>query len=366
MVVTVDRSVGRLVTLLEDLGELDNTLIVFTSDNGASAEGGAEGTRSYYRMFPHTLAEFGWQGDTPLDESLIGGRDSAAHYPRGWAQASNTPFRYYKGQTFAGGVRVPFIASWPGAPQGMAGVREQYSYVTDVVPTILDLVGIEHPGSRPNAALTAPDGVSVAEAWARRSRLRPHAAVFGDLRPPRAVLRRMEAAVPLRQKGSGGRARVAALRHAQRPHRAARPVRRASPAGPGACRTLGPGRLAQLGVPAHRGHRPRSQGAAGAPALRRVPRGARADPPRHAGDGEVPIPGADPVPRFPRGRSPGRLACLGRGRDPLPRRRPRRVRAVRRGRGPVVRIQLLRRTAPGPGGGVDGRSRITEPGSRGR
>ena len=97
MVVTIDRSVGRLMTVLEDLGELDNTLIVFTSDNGASAEGGAEGTRSYYRMFPHTLAEFGWQGDTPIDEKLIGGPDSAAHYPRGWAQTSNTPFRYYKG-----------------------------------------------------------------------------------------------------------------------------------------------------------------------------------------------------------------------------------------------------------------------------
>lgn len=181
MVVTIDRSVGRLLTVLEDLGELENTLIVFTSDNGASAEGGAGGTRSYYRMFPHSLAEFGWQGDTPLDEDLIGGRDSAAHYPRGWAQASNTPFRYYKGQTFAGGVRVPFIASWPGAPKKMDGVRDQYSYVTDVVPTILDLIGVGHPHASTGSGPTAPDGVSVAEVWTGRDAESPHTLQYSEV-----------------------------------------------------------------------------------------------------------------------------------------------------------------------------------------
>lgn len=181
MVVTIDRSVGRLMKVLEDLGELDNTLIVFTSDNGASAEGGAEGTRSYYRMFPHTLAEFEWQGDTPIDEKLIGGPDSAAHYPRGWAQASNTPFRYYKGQTFAGGVRVPFLASWPDASKKMLGVREQYSYVTDLVPTILDLVGIEHPGTSMNAELLAPDGNAVSCVWTDPNAESPHQFQYSEI-----------------------------------------------------------------------------------------------------------------------------------------------------------------------------------------
>lgn len=165
MVVTIDRSVGRLMDTLEELGELENTVIIVTSDNGASAEGGEHGTRSYYRMFPNSLAELGWEGDTGLDVDLIGTRDCAAHYPRGWAQTSNTPFRYYKGQTFAGGVRVPFIASWPGAPEKMQGTRHQFSYVSDVAPTILDLLGIEHPGLQEQADVAEPDGVSAAAIW---------------------------------------------------------------------------------------------------------------------------------------------------------------------------------------------------------
>ncbi|GEE03779.1 arylsulfatase [Gordonia spumicola] len=166
LVDSVDQSVGRVLDLLDDLGELDDTIVVFTSDNGGTAEGGAEGTRSYFSRFVHGPVPPDWEPDVPHDEELIGSAEIGVHYPRGWGQASNTPFRFYKGQTFAGGVRVPFVLSWPG---GLArsgdddGVRRQFAYVTDLAPTLLDLAGVPTPGTRHGLAAAQRDGVSVVD-----------------------------------------------------------------------------------------------------------------------------------------------------------------------------------------------------------
>lgn len=121
MVHNVDDSIGRLVETVEALGELDNTIFVFTSDNGGTGEGGPEGTRSYFSRFLRIPGlPNDWEADVAIDPDLIGGPRTMVHYPRGWGMASNTPFRFYKGQTFAGGVRVPFVISWPAgiSPSG--------------------------------------------------------------------------------------------------------------------------------------------------------------------------------------------------------------------------------------------------------
>lgn len=147
MVDSIDQSVGRIVDTLDELGELDNTIIVFTSDNGGTAEGGSDGTRSYFAQFAH-IQDPDWVGDVPHDESLIGGPELGVHYPRGWGQTSNTPFRFYKGQSFAGGIRVPFLLSWPAGLKPGAddnGIRDQFAYVTDLTPTLLELAGIDAP-----------------------------------------------------------------------------------------------------------------------------------------------------------------------------------------------------------------------------
>ncbi|GAA4884109.1 arylsulfatase [Kitasatospora terrestris] len=149
MVDNVDQNLGRLLDTLDALGELDNTVVLFTSDNGGTGEGGPEGTRSYFSRFVHHpgLPE-DWNPDVQREIELIGGPQSLVHYPRGWGMASNTPFRLYKGQTYAGGVRVPFVLSWPaGLPRahGDSGVRQQYQYVTDVLPTLLELAGVRRP-----------------------------------------------------------------------------------------------------------------------------------------------------------------------------------------------------------------------------
>ena len=167
MVRTVDDSLGTLLATVEELGELDDTIVVFSSDNGGTAEGGPEGTRSYFAEFVKFAsggAPQGWEGDVDHPEELIGSARLGVHYPRGWGQVSNTPFRFYKGQTFAGGVRVPLVLSWPGGLDAR-GVRDQYSFVTDVAPTLLDLAGVPTPDSRHGVAAKQRDGLSQRAAW---------------------------------------------------------------------------------------------------------------------------------------------------------------------------------------------------------
>ncbi|WP_441247643.1 sulfatase-like hydrolase/transferase [Kitasatospora sp. McL0602] len=167
MVDNVDQNLGRLTDTLAALGELDNTIIVFTSDNGGTGEGGPEGTRSYFSRFVHHPGlPADWDPDVAREIELIGGPQSLVHYPRGWGMASNTPFRFYKGQTYAGGVRVPFVLSWPaGLPraEGDTGVRPQYQYVTDILPTLLELASLERPETRHGKPVQEPDGIGFAD-----------------------------------------------------------------------------------------------------------------------------------------------------------------------------------------------------------
>ncbi|MEV0245439.1 arylsulfatase [Nocardia sp. NPDC050712] len=165
MVDSIDQSLGRLLDTVEEFGELDNTIVVFTSDNGGTAEGGPEGTRTYFAEFAH-IDDPAWVGDVPHDEELIGTDRLGVHYPRGWGQASNTPFRFYKGQTFAGGVRVPLLVSWPkGLPRtdDDNGIRQQYAYVTDLAPTLLELAGLQRPSVRNGLPAKDFDGISAAD-----------------------------------------------------------------------------------------------------------------------------------------------------------------------------------------------------------
>jgi arylsulfatase len=134
MIDSVDQNLGRLLATIEALGDADNTVVIFTSDNGATEEGGARGSRSYYKQFGGFGAMTGWNLDVPRDPDLIGGPRALVHYPRGWGMASNTPFRLYKSSTHAGGVRVPMIVAWPRGipPRDRGGFRHQYQYVTDL------------------------------------------------------------------------------------------------------------------------------------------------------------------------------------------------------------------------------------------
>ncbi|WP_085370789.1 arylsulfatase [Leifsonia sp. NCR5] len=159
----VDQNLARLVDALRESGEYENTIIVVASDNGGTGEGGAEGTRSYFSQFVQLAGlPADWERDVDRDPSLIGGPRVFAHYPAGWAYASNTPFRLYKGATYEGGIRVPLVVSWPaGLPRdaGDDGVRDQYTFVTDLGQTLLSLAGVKPLASRTGLPAKEVDGV---------------------------------------------------------------------------------------------------------------------------------------------------------------------------------------------------------------
>ena len=113
MVRTIDDSVGAILVELERHGELDNTIFIFTSDNGASREGGDRGSVAYFRDASRTSGITTSTEDVIARLDEIGGPTTWPHYPRGWAMACNTPFRLYKISTFRGGHSVPLVVSWP-------------------------------------------------------------------------------------------------------------------------------------------------------------------------------------------------------------------------------------------------------------
>ncbi len=138
-----DSQLGRLVAFLEQLGRLDDTLLVLLSDNGASDEGGRLGCVNVYKGYSARIEEPPALGLAALDR--LGDPTTNPHYPTGWAQAGNTPLKWYKKDVHGGGVRDPLIVHWPARVTDRGGLRTQYHHVVDVAPTVLELLGIEAP-----------------------------------------------------------------------------------------------------------------------------------------------------------------------------------------------------------------------------
>lgn len=159
----LDQNIGRYIDFLSTTGKLDNTLIILASDNGASAGGGDTGTVNGWN------ARLGGEdSDAKVQELLdtggFGGPETYATYPRGWAQVSNTPFRYFKRTPVNGGIRVPFIAHWPNAIKVQGGIQRQWIHVTDVMPTLLEVAGIKYPSQFRGHRTRRLDGISFFDA----------------------------------------------------------------------------------------------------------------------------------------------------------------------------------------------------------
>ena len=152
-----DEQIGRVLGFLADTGDLDNTIVVVVSDNGASAEGGATGSINDVRMVnldPASPQEM----FARLPE--IGGPLTHNNYPWGWTMAGNTPFRRWKREVHEGGVADPCIVSWAGGSLDRGAIRGQFTHAIDVAPTLLELAGLEYPAEIDGVAQTPVDGVS--------------------------------------------------------------------------------------------------------------------------------------------------------------------------------------------------------------
>lgn len=152
----MDQGVGKVVEALKAKGELDNTLILFLSDNGACHEGGP----------------LGFDRDKGTGGEL-GGVDSYQSYGLSWSNASNTPFRRHKHWVHEGGIATPLIAHWPKGIAEPGGVTHQVGHIVDVMPTVCELAGATYPGQFEGHAITPTAGRSLVPVLAGKTR-EPH------------------------------------------------------------------------------------------------------------------------------------------------------------------------------------------------
>ncbi len=153
-----DDQIGRLLGFLEEFGWRENTVVMLVSDNGASGEGGPDGSVNEMK-FANGIPDSIDANLAMLDE--LGGPRTYNHYPNGWAMAFNTPFKMWKRYEFNGGTSDPCIVSWPAGIKAKGEIRDQYHHAIDLVPTVLDLLGIEAPETIKGHTQVPFDGVSM-------------------------------------------------------------------------------------------------------------------------------------------------------------------------------------------------------------
>jgi arylsulfatase A-like enzyme len=179
-----DHELGRLLRRLDDLGDSDNTVVVVLSDNGASSEGGPTGSLNDARVWnalPRTVEE----AADRLEE--IGGPRIHNNYPWGWTVAGNTPFKRWKRETHEGGVADPLILRWPRGIAARGEVRRQYVHAIDVLPTLLDVIGIEAPDVVGGVNQRGLDGVSFASTFATADAAEVHTTQYYEMLGCRAL-----------------------------------------------------------------------------------------------------------------------------------------------------------------------------------
>ena len=153
-----DHHIGRLLDYLEETGQRENTIVVLVSDNGASGEGGPNGSVNENLLFN------GIPDDLKTNLAMIdelGSPKTYNHYANGWAMAFNTPFKMWKRYEFNGGTSDACMISWPEGMKARGELRTQYHHAIDIMPTILDCLGVEPPRTIKGHVQSDLDGVSM-------------------------------------------------------------------------------------------------------------------------------------------------------------------------------------------------------------
>ena len=154
-----DAQIGRIIDYLEQTGQLENTVVMYCADNGASGEGSPNGSvneNKFFNGYPDELSENLQYVDT------LGSPDTYNHYPTGWAVAFSTPFQMFKRYSqYSGGTCDPLVIHWPKGIEAKGQVRHQYHHATDIAATILDVAGLEMPTTYRGVEQHPMDGVSM-------------------------------------------------------------------------------------------------------------------------------------------------------------------------------------------------------------
>ena len=183
-----DHEIGRVIQAVEDLGELDNTLIIYIGgDNGASAEGMLNGTPNEFTTFNGV--------EVPVKDQFLwyefwGSDRTFPHYSAAWAWAFDTPFKWVKQvPSQFGGTSQGVAMSWPGHIKDLGGIRRQFAHVIDIVPTILDATGIPAPDTINGIKQQPIEGVSMAYTWDKANAAAPtrHTTQYFEMLGNRAI-----------------------------------------------------------------------------------------------------------------------------------------------------------------------------------
>jgi arylsulfatase A-like enzyme len=183
-----DNEIGRVIQAVEDLGELDNTLIIYIGgDNGASAEGMLNGTPNEFTTFngiPVPVA------DQLLWYEFWGSDRTFPHFAAEWAWAMDTPFKWTKQvASHFGGTAQGVAMSWPGHIKDVGGIRRQFHHVIDIVPTILEAAGIPQPETINGIKQQPVEGVSMMYTWDKANANAPtkHTTQYFEMLGNRAI-----------------------------------------------------------------------------------------------------------------------------------------------------------------------------------
>jgi arylsulfatase A-like enzyme len=183
-----DHEIGRVIQAVEDLGELDNTLIIYIGgDNGASAEGMLNGTPNEFTTFNGV--------PVPVKDQFLwypfwGSERTFPHFAAGWAWAMDTPFKWVKQvPSHFGGTAQGVVMSWPGHITDLGAIRRQFHHVIDIVPTILEAAGISQPDTINGVKQLSIEGVSMVYTWDNANAAAPtrHTTQYFEMLGNRAI-----------------------------------------------------------------------------------------------------------------------------------------------------------------------------------
>jgi len=183
-----DHEIGRVIQAVEDLGELDNTLIIYISgDNGASAEGMLNGTPNEFTTFNGVAVPV---KDQFLWYEFWGSERTFPHFAAGWAWAMDTPFKWVKQvASHRGGTAQGVCMSWPGHIKDVGGIRHQFHHIIDIVPTILEATGVAAPETINGITQRPIEGVSMVYTWDKANAKAPtkHTTQYFEMLGNRAI-----------------------------------------------------------------------------------------------------------------------------------------------------------------------------------